>query len=117
MASISRRFTALFVDWIPCVLIGSLVAGSYTHQSWQAPAILILEYGLFVGLFAQTLGMRLLRIRCVRVDTGGPIGIPRALLRGLLLSLLIPAVVINSEGRGLHDRAVGSIVLENPPRA
>jgi hypothetical protein len=31
----------------------------------------------------------------------------------LLLCLVIPAVVMDSDGRGLHDRAVGSIVVRS----
>jgi hypothetical protein len=47
----------------------------------------------------------------VAVTTGGPIGLPRAALRALLLVLIVPPLVMDADGRGLHDRAAGSIVL------
>jgi uncharacterized RDD family membrane protein YckC len=46
----------------------------------------------------------------VRVD-GGRLSLPRIVLRTLLLCLVIPAVIWDSHGRGLHDRAAGSIVV------
>jgi uncharacterized RDD family membrane protein YckC len=109
-ASLPTRFGALLVDWILCVL----AAGLFSHparQAWGPSLVLIAEYAFFIGLFGQTLGMWLTRIRCVSATTGGPIGLPRAALRGLLLTLLIPALIMDSERRGLHDRAAGSIVL------
>jgi hypothetical protein len=35
----------------------------------------------------------------------------RVVLRTLLICLVIPALVLDSDGRGLHDRAVDSVVL------
>lgn len=118
-ASYGKRFVALFIDWILCLLLGGVLAtatGLFATASlrgfWAYP-ILVLEYGLFVGLFGHTVGMRLARIRCVSVDGYGPIGVPRALLRGVLLCLLVPPLVIGAGGRGWHDRAAGSIVVHD----
>src|SRR5205085_9323171 len=86
-AALSRRFLALMVDWFLCLLIGTFIGRLVGPQPWQAPAVLVLEYTLFIGVFAQTPGMRLLRLRCVSRAGGDPIGIPRALLRGVLLAL------------------------------
>lgn len=116
-AGYGKRFTALLIDWILCLLIGAAltrVTGIFTGGSerglWPL-VVLAVEYAVLIGPFGQTVGMRLARIRCVSVTDGGTIGIPRALLRGVLLCLLIPALVIGPGGRGLHDRAAGSIVV------
>ena len=45
------------------------------------------------------------RIRCVSWADGGRIGMPRALLRGVLLALVVPALIMDGDRRGLHDRA------------
>jgi uncharacterized RDD family membrane protein YckC len=109
-ASIGRRFGALLIDWILCVLIAG--AFSDTRRSpWLAPSILVLEYTFFVGFFTQTPGMWLTRIRCVSYPDGNVIGALRALLRGLLLALLIPALIMDTLGRGLHDKAARSIMV------
>jgi hypothetical protein len=108
---------ALVLDWILCLLVGTVLArltGVFSSQSmvgfWAYP-VLIFEYGLFVGLFGQTAGMRLARIACVRVSDHGRVGVPLALLRGFLLCLIVPPIVVGPGGRGLHDRAAGSIMV------
>ena len=81
-------------------------------DAWLPVALLIAVYGFFVGLFGLTPGMRLLRIRCVSVSpTAARSACPRALLRGVLLALLVPALIMDADRRGLHDRAAGSIVV------
>jgi hypothetical protein len=59
--------------------------------------------------------MAVARLRCVSVVDGGAIGVPRALLRGVLLALVIPALVLDDLRRGLHDKAARSIVLAATP--
>ena len=105
-----RRFGALMVDWVLCLMIGNLV-GDPTRDLWPL-AILIVEYALFIGLFAQTPGMALLRIRCVSYTDGGSIGVPRAALRGALLCLVIPPLLMGEHRRGLHDRLTNAVVIE-----
>ncbi|MEV4137434.1 RDD family protein [Dactylosporangium sp. NPDC049742] len=115
-ASLSRRFCAILVDWLLCLVISRAFADP-VEAPWLAPGLLLVVYGLFVGFFAQTLGMRLLRIRCVSMTTGGPIGVPKAILRGALLLLFVPALIMDKDGRGLHDKAAGSWVVNTQPAA
>jgi len=35
----------------------------------------------------------------------------RALVRGLLLCLAVPPLIVGQDGRGLHDRAAGTRVV------
>jgi uncharacterized RDD family membrane protein YckC len=114
LPTLARRFGALLVDWLLCLLIAGLFAP--LPNNW-APFVLIVEYGFFVGLFRQTPGMRVTRIACVSYPGGGAIGIGRALLRGLLLALLVPAIILDPQRRGWHDRAAGSIVIDTRPPA
>jgi uncharacterized RDD family membrane protein YckC len=107
--SVFRRFGALLLDWILCLLLSNFI-GDPLRDGWPPVVVLIVEYALFIGLFAQTPGMYLMKIRCVSVSTGRPIGVPRAFLRGVLLCLVVPALIMDRHGRGLHDRAVGSVV-------
>nr|WP_239088086.1 RDD family protein [Planosporangium mesophilum] len=108
MASLQRRFGALMIDWLLCLLIAGFL-GPFPNN-W-APFVLVVEYAFFLGLFGQTPGMRLTGIAAVSAADGRPIGIPRALLRGVLLALLVPALVMDRYRRGWHDRAVGSVVI------
>ncbi len=110
LASLNRRFGALLVDWILCLLV-SLLFVKVAFIGQAALPILVLEYAFFIGLFTQTPGMRVLRIRCISAATGGRLGIPRALLRGLLLAVVIPAILMDDYGRGYHDRWSGSVMV------
>ena len=92
------------------MLVSGLFADPRT-DAWAPVIVLIGMYGLFLGLFGQTPGMFLTSLRCVSVDDGRPVGIPLALLRGLLLAVVIPALIMDEQRRGLHDRAAGTIVL------
>jgi uncharacterized RDD family membrane protein YckC len=104
------------IDWLLCLLVSRIFVSSFS-EGWTPLGVLIIEYGFFLGLFAQTPGMRLTRIRCVSVTTGGPAGILRALLRAVLLALVIPALIMDDRHRGLHDRVAGTIVTGGPPVA
>lgn len=136
-ATLPRRFGALFVDWVLASLAAGFVGPPQDHP-WAPPLILLLEYGFFLGLFGQTPGMFVTRIRCARLatrpappdttrrgtpGTAGPatpdtsattgaIGVPRALLRGALLLLVVPALVMDADRRGLHDRAAGTMMVQ-----
>ena len=73
-------------------------------------AIFALEIVVLTWLTGASFGQRLLGLRVVLVS-GDRVGIFRVALRTALLCLVIPAVVFDSEGRGLHDRAAGSRVI------
>ena len=109
-ATLLRRFAALMVDWIACLLITGTFTSPIT-EPWVPVAILIAEYGFFIGLFGQTLGMWVAGIRCLSVDDLRPVGIPRALLRGILLALVVPALIMDEDRRGVHDRYAGTAVM------
>ncbi|MEV0807203.1 RDD family protein [Micromonospora sp. NPDC050200] len=111
--SLGRRFGALVIDWVLCLLVARGFADP-ARDGWAPPLVLILEYGFFLGLFAQTPGMFITRIRCLDWADGGRIGPARALLRGLLLALVVPALIMDGHRRGLHDRLTGSVVADAP---
>lgn len=85
-----------------------------------------LATALATGLRGVTPGKALLGLRVVDAATGGPIGVPRALLRTTILGLAsLPTLGLGLAGfaasaiadpthrrRGWHDRSVGSVVLD-----
>jgi uncharacterized RDD family membrane protein YckC len=114
IAGLGRRFGALLVDWLISVLLCTPFVDPRA-SGWPPVAALILLNTLGIGVFRATPGMAFTQLRCISFDHGGPVGVPRALLRGLLLSLVIPAAVMDERRRGLHDKAAGSIVIVAPP--
>jgi len=72
-ASLGRRFGALLIDWLLCLLVARLFADPVT-EGWAPVSVLVLEYTFFIGFFGQTPGMRLVRLRCLGSGTGRPVG-------------------------------------------
>ncbi|MEV0006103.1 RDD family protein [Micromonospora sp. NPDC050980] len=112
---LGRRFGALLIDWVLCLMVARSFADP-VRDGWPPVLVLIIEYGFFLGLFAQTPGMYLTRLRCVAWVDGGRIGVARGLLRGLLLALVVPALIMDQHRRGLHDRLTGAVVTDAPRR-
>lgn len=110
VASIGRRFAAIFIDWALCLVIAyGLLAGREVQatNSWALLVFLILSL-LTVGTVGCTPGKRMLGLRVIAVR-GGRLPAYRALLRTVLLGLAIPALIWDRDGRGLHDRLSGAV--------
>jgi uncharacterized RDD family membrane protein YckC len=115
LAPLGRRLGALLMDWLLAVVATWIFVDP--RGSYVPIAVLIGLYAGGVGFFAQTPGMVATRLRCMSVVDGAPVGPLRAILRALLLCLVIPAVVMDDQRRGLHDRAAGTVVVLLPPKA
>jgi hypothetical protein len=55
--------------------------------------------------------MRLLRIGVVKADRSGRAGVQWIVVRTVLLAALIPAIITDDTGRGMHDRAAGTLTI------
>jgi uncharacterized RDD family membrane protein YckC len=109
IATFGRRMIAFFVDAIACALVADLWTAPDAPGPWSFVPLGVL-YVVVVPLTGQTLGMRLLHVRLVQLGRGNP-DVPRAALRFVLLSLLIPALISDRDGRGLHDKAARTAVV------
>ena len=69
------------------------------------------DYVVGMLVAGRTLGMYLFGLRIIRVDKEEAVNPWRAVLRTLLLMLLVPAVVFDRDGRGLHDRYTDTAVV------
>jgi uncharacterized RDD family membrane protein YckC len=96
---------ALFIDWV----LSSLIALFALHSQWWTYPIFAAEVYLLTAAGGFTVGMRLLGLRVLRLD-GKPVGFGWALVRTVLLLAVIPAVITDSDRRGLHDRAANTVV-------
>jgi uncharacterized RDD family membrane protein YckC len=111
MATFGRRLVALVIDWALCTLVASLFVDDLRTNPWPQLGVFVLVNVFFLGLFGQTPGMAVLRIRCISIADGGAIGLLRGFVRAVLLALVIPALINDKDGRGLHDRAARSVVV------
>jgi uncharacterized RDD family membrane protein YckC len=119
LCTTGQRLVAFVIDAVASALIAGLFVATVHHGedvphrlpgSWSLIPLAI-DYLVGLTVAGRTLGMNLMGLRLVRVDRTAPIGPGRALLRTLLLFLLVPAVVWDRDGRGLHDRYSDTAVV------
>lgn len=119
VAGWGRRIGALALDWLLANL--AAVAVTQTRDVWSAQSSLgwvpfvvwFVEVWVLTALTGASAGQRILGIAVLRLDHR-PVGLWRAAVRTALTSLLIPPLVFDRDGRGLHDLAVGTVVVRGP---
>ncbi len=77
-------------------------AGNWTLGLFVALTVLT------VGTVGSTPGKRALGIRVIS-ESGGRLGFVRVIVRTLLLALVVPALIWDRDGRGLHDRLARAV--------
>jgi uncharacterized RDD family membrane protein YckC len=114
-ASFNARLGGVLIDIFLATLIGRLITSFVTDPdvaAKQAAGIgaLVAMYALLLPTAGQTLGMRAVRVRVARLD-GRSLSLVAALVRGVLVVLAVPALITDRDGRGLHDKAAGSVAV------
>jgi len=110
------RLGAVLVDLLVAALMGGLVnsfvrSPDFGTRQGASVGALLLIYTALLPTAGQTFGMRLLKLRVIRVHGGGLLSVGRAFVRAVLVVLTIPALFTDRDSRGWHDRAVGSAVV------
>jgi hypothetical protein len=111
LATQGRRVGALLIDWAIAVLI---VEGFGWHLTsgqgqWGVLAVFAAEHLVLLSTLGYTIGKRVFGLRVGKL--GGPLTPLNVVARTLLLMLVVPAVVWDRDGRGLHDRLSGTVEL------
>ncbi len=117
LSATGPRLGAFVVD----ALASSLVAALFvSHRgdglannlpgSWSLVPLAV-DYVLGSLIAGRTLGMYLFGLRLIRVERAVAVSPLRIVLRTVLLFLLVPAVVFDRDGRGLHDRLTDTAVV------
>jgi uncharacterized RDD family membrane protein YckC len=130
LAAWSKRLVALIIDNVLLYVVTTLVALQRSSSPTVTDVRLVAElaltflyFGYLNGVYGQTVGKRLLRIRVIDGDTGTAIGFRRGLARYGVVALLTMAFVFPALIDGLwplrdprrqawHDKAVRSIVID-----
>jgi uncharacterized RDD family membrane protein YckC len=116
LAPTGTRLLAFVVDAVASALVAALFVphhGGFTNSlpgSWSLIP-LALDYIVGTLVAGRTIGMYLFGLRLIRVDRRAAIDPGRILIRTLLLFLLVPAIVYDRDGRGLHDRLSDTAVV------
>lgn len=110
VAPAAPRLGAFLID----IVLSALVAGIFTAPELPRNRSLLVFAVLYFGftvLAQQTPGMRLFKLRVVRVDRTVPIGLWRSVVRTVGVILLIPALLRDDHGRSVHDRLTQTSVV------
>jgi uncharacterized RDD family membrane protein YckC len=112
LATFGRRSGQFAIDAITSALVTALFTAPEPPGNWS-----LLTFGLVTVFFllvtGQTPGMRLLGMRLAHPAQGRRLAPWRAVVRTALLMLLIPALVVDADGRGLHDRLTDTAVVRD----
>ena len=108
IARVGPRLGAILIDWAIASLIAYWLFGG---EDFAILAVFAAEQILLVGLLGYSIGHRVFSLQVQKMD-GGPAGIPAAIVRTLLLCLVIPAAVFDADQRGLHDRAMNTVLVK-----
>ena len=115
LARMGRRLAALLVDWLLAYGLAALgMTLGLVSQRLLSSAVLViwLVLGvLAVRLFAFTPGQFAPGLPGASVDGRHHVGLGRAAVRGLMIALVIPALFVDVDGRGLQDRLTATAVV------
>jgi hypothetical protein len=115
LARMGRRIAALLVDWLIAYGLAALgMTLGIVSMATLSTAVLVVWFVLgavSVRLFGFTPGQLALGLIVVPVDGRLHVGMGRAVVRGLLIALVIPAMVTDSDLRGLQDKATSTAVV------
>ena len=121
IAGMGRRIAAMLADWMIAYGLAGLAVGVgliSREQLLYSPVgpSLIMGIWLLLGavsvrLYGFSPGQLLLGMRVASIDNRQQVGIGRALARGVLVGLVVPALFTDSDGRGIQDRVTSTAVV------
>lgn len=98
---------AIAIDWGVAVLISFAF---FHYDAWATLAVFALMQIVFIPTIGGSIGHRILGLRVVPLN-GGWVGPWRPALRTVLLAIVIPALVWDSDQRGFHDKVAGTVLI------
>ncbi|MFQ4150465.1 RDD family protein [Arthrobacter sp. LAPM80] len=107
MARAGRRILAICIDWG----LSYLIAIAFFDANPNAIlAIFAAEQMVLVGTLGYSVGHRVMGIQVTTLDGGRP-GLLAGVVRAVLLCLVIPVIIMDPDHRGLHDKAMKTILV------
>ncbi|WEG10655.1 RDD family protein [Microbacterium horticulturae] len=117
VARFGRRVGALAIDVACAAIIGyaffhhtDAVTGMPVADPIATNIIFAVVQIVFIPTLGGSPGHRLLGMRVVPLK-GGWVGAWRPVVRTALLFLIVPALIWDADQRGLHDKAVGTVLI------
>jgi RDD family len=112
LATFQSRVGAFLVDAVGAAFVAGLLTAPGLPGNWSLVAFVVVTI-VSLAAFGQTPGMRLVGLRLAHPRQGERLALWRAVIRTALLCLLVPALLVDADGRGLHDRLTGTAVVRD----
>lgn len=107
IARFPRRVGAIVIDWGLAMAISAMF---FNYDSIVTLLIFVAMQILFVGVTGHSVGHRAFGMQVQKLDGTGSYFLAGA-IRSLLLALVVPAFIIDADQRGMHDRAVNTVLV------
>lgn len=104
-----RRIAGLAIDWGIAVAVSILF---FNYNGWATTLAFAVLQAVFIPTLGGSIGHRLVGLRVVPL-AGGWVGVWRPVVRTLLLVIVIPALVWDSDQRGFHDKVAGTVLIRS----
>lgn len=104
------RVVALVIDWFIAIGFSALLV-SYDQQNLTTLWIWFGLSAVSVGFTGHTVGHFVMGLQVQTLDGYAP-GVWRGVVRAALIAVVIPALIMDADHRGLQDRAVGTILVK-----
>lgn len=103
-----KRILALILDWVAAILVVQVIpnAPEYGTQRHSLLTLIIFafEVALFTWMMGSSFGQRIVGLKVIDVKRDQNPTLFQSLIRTILIVLVIPPLLADSESRGLHDR-------------
>lgn len=115
LATWGRRLAALILDWGLCMVVATGLFGpdvirGHGWQQWMVLVVYVVHKAVLTALLGGSFGQLLAGVTIMGVD-GSPIGWLRSVARAVMTGVVIPAVVVGADRRGLHDLLLGTVAV------
>ena len=104
---LGRRVIGLFIDWFIALGISWAV---FRHGGWTVYPIFAAVQIVAIWALGGTVGHRLAGLRLSALPGYRP-AFWRPVVRSILLAVVVPALVWDSDQRGFHDKIAGTVLV------
>ena len=105
---LGRRILGLCIDWAIAMGISWLITRNY--GGWAVYPIFAALQVLTIWALGGSIGHRIVGLRLSALPGYEP-AFWRPLVRSVLLALVVPALVWDSDQRGFHDKIAGTVLV------
>jgi uncharacterized RDD family membrane protein YckC len=102
-----RRVAGLAIDWAMSYAAAALF---FHGEAVAISLVFVVLQIVFVPTLGGSIGHRLVGMRVAALG-GGWVGLWRPVVRAVLLAIVIPALVWDSDQRGFHDKVAGTVLI------